>query len=63
MAFAHSQEPVLGKVQVAALFTVIFKNLCQQEGVTIIMTTHDTGLMEIGDRVYELEDGEIIDGE
>ncbi len=41
----------------------IFKNLCQQEGVTIIMTTHDTGLMEIGDRVYELEDGEIIDGE
>ncbi len=38
----------------------IFKSLCQQEGVTIIMTTHDTGLMEIGDRVYELEDGEII---
>lgn len=38
----------------------IFKDLCQDEGVTIVMTTHDTGLMEIGDQVYELEDGEII---
>ena len=38
----------------------IFKDLCQDEGVTVIMTTHDTGLMEIGDQVYELEDGEII---
>jgi len=38
----------------------IFKDLIEQEGVTIVMTTHDTGLMEIGDQVYELEDGEII---
>ena len=38
----------------------IFKDLCRNEGVTIIMTTHDTGLMEIGDRVYELEDGEVV---
>ena len=38
----------------------IFKDLCRDEGVTVIMTTHDTGLMEIGDQVYELEDGEII---
>ena len=40
----------------------IFKELCQQEGVTIVMTTHDTGRMEIGDAVIELEDGERIDG-
>ena len=40
----------------------IFKDLCEQEGVTIVMTTHDTGLMEIGDAVIELEDGERIDG-
>jgi len=26
------------------------------------MTTHDTGLMEIGDAVFELEDGEEISG-
>ncbi len=37
----------------------IFKDLIEKEGVTIVMTTHDTGLMEIGDRVYELKDGEI----
>lgn len=38
----------------------IFKDLCEKEGITIIMTTHDTGLMDIGDQVYELEDGEVI---
>lgn len=38
----------------------IFKELIAQEGVTILMTTHDIGLMEIGDVVYELEDGEIV---
>ncbi len=41
----------------------IFKELTQAEGVSIIMTTHDTGLMEIGDAVYELEDGEVVHGE
>ena len=40
----------------------IFKDLTEQEGVTIVMTTHDTSLMEVGDAVYELEDGEVIDG-
>ena len=38
----------------------IFKNLCATEGITIVMTTHDTGLMDIGDAVYELEDGEMV---
>lgn len=37
----------------------IFKDLIEAEGVTIVMTTHDTGLMEIGDCVYEIKDGEI----
>ena len=40
----------------------IFKELAEKEGVTIVMTTHDTGLMEIGDAVIELEDGEQIGG-
>lgn len=39
----------------------IFKNLIDSEGITIVMTTHDTGLMEIADSMYELEDGEIVD--
>ena len=40
----------------------IFKELNQSQGVTIVMTTHDRGFMEIGDRVYSLENGEIVDG-
>ena len=39
----------------------LFRNLIEKEGVTIVMTTHDPNLMELGDVVYELEDGEIID--
>lgn len=38
----------------------IFKELVDKEGVTVVMTTHDVGLMSVGDVVYELEDGEII---
>ena len=41
----------------------LFRELTDGEGVTIVMTTHDTDLMELGDRVYELEGGELIDGE
>ncbi|MDE5873133.1 MAG: ATP-binding cassette domain-containing protein, partial [Lachnospiraceae bacterium] len=39
----------------------LFKNLIANEGVTIVMTTHDPNLMELGDVIYEMEDGEIID--
>ncbi len=40
----------------------IFKELNRSQGVTIVMTTHDKGFMEIGDRVYQLENGEIVHG-
>ena len=39
----------------------IFKELCAAEGVTIVMTTHDTGLMEVGDVIFQLEDGEFVE--
>lgn len=39
------------------------KKLVEEEHVTVIMTTHDVGLMEVGDMVYQLEDGEMIRGE
>lgn len=39
----------------------IFKDLIVEEGITIVMTTHDTGLMELGDKVYQLEDGELVE--
>ena len=41
----------------------LFKELAQKENITIVMTTHNPGLMEIGDRVYELVDGEVTYGE
>jgi putative ABC transport system ATP-binding protein len=40
----------------------IFKELNEKENVTIVMTTHDKGFMEIGDRAYEMEDGEVVNG-
>lgn len=40
----------------------IFKALVANEGVTVVMTTHDTGLMGASDCIYELEDGEIVEG-
>ena len=39
----------------------IFKDLVESQGITIVMTTHDTGLMEIADCIYHLEDGEIVE--
>lgn len=35
----------------------LFKEMCRKEGVTIVMTTHDVGLMDAGDMVIELENG------
>ena len=31
----------------------------EKENITIVMTTHDPNLMELGDVVYEMEDGEL----
>ena len=38
----------------------IFRELCEKEGVTVIMTTHDQGLMELADLAYELSDGQAV---
>ena len=43
--------------QTAITVVNIFKKLITEEGVTIVMTTHDTGLMDAGDVVYTIEDG------
>lgn len=69
-ALAHRPKVIFADEPTGALDTTtglqvvkIFKELTEKEGVTIVMTTHDTGLMEIGDKVYELEDGEVVYGE
>ncbi len=69
-AIAHSPKVLFADEPTGALDTVsgltvvkIFKELTDREGVSIVMTTHDVGLMELGDKVYELEGGELIHGE
>ena len=67
-AVAHRPKVVFADEPTGALDTEsglrvmqLFRNLIEKEGVTIVMTTHDPNLMELGVVVYELEDGEIID--
>lgn len=39
----------------------LFKELVRTDGLTIVMTTHDTAMMELCDVVYTLDDGVITD--
>ena len=66
-AIAHKPRVIFADEPTAQLDTgtglqvvKIFKDLIEQEGATIVMSTHDPGLMDVADKVYELEDGEII---
>jgi len=63
-AIAHRPKVIFADEPTAELDTntglqvvKIFKDLVKDEGATILMTTHDAGLMDIADKVYELEDG------
>lgn len=38
----------------------LFKELVAEENTTVLMTTHDPNLMELGDIVYEIADGSIL---
>ena len=66
-AIAHKPQVIFADEPTAELDTntglqvvKIFQELAKAEGVSILMTTHDPGIMELGDRVYELEDGEVV---
>ncbi len=68
-AIAHRPRVVFADEPTAELDTntglqvvKIFRELTEAEGLTFVMTTHDAGLMELGDQVYELGDGELING-
>ena len=65
-AIAHRPKVIFADEPTGALDTNtglavmhLFKELIEKEGITIVMTTHDTNLMELGDVVYEMEDGMI----
>lgn len=46
--------------QMAAKVTELFKEMTRKEGITVLMTTHDVGLMGAADMIIELENGERI---
>ena len=63
-AFAHRPQILLADEPTAELdsamaaeVTKLFQEMTRKEGITIIMTTHDTGLMDAGNLVIELENG------
>lgn len=69
-AIAHMPEIIYADEPTAELDTNtgiqvvrIFKNLVENEGITIVMTTHDTGLMDAAECIYELEDGQIVENQ
>ena len=67
-AVAHKPKVIFADEPTGALDTAsglnvmkLFKDLVAKEGITIVMTTHDPNLMELGDMVFEMEDGEIVE--
>ncbi|NLK78414.1 MAG: ABC transporter ATP-binding protein [Clostridiales bacterium] len=66
-AVAHHPTVVFADEPTGALDTAsglavmqLFRELVDEEGITIVMTTHDPNLMELGDVLYELEDGKLL---
>lgn len=66
-AVAHHPQVVFADEPTGALDTSsglavmrLFKELVEKEGATIVMTTHDPNLMELGDEIYEIADGELV---
>lgn len=61
-AIVFADEPTAELDTGTALHVVkLFKELVADYQMTIIMTTHDPSMIDIADRVYTLEDGEIIE--
>ena len=63
-AIAHRPEVVFADEPTAELDTAmglqvvaLFRALIEQEGLTVVMTTHDPNMIELADRVYSLENG------
>ena len=66
-AIVHHPEVVLADEPTAELdsamaaeVTRLLKDLTRSEDVTVIMTTHDVGLMDAGDKVIELAGGRVV---
>jgi putative ABC transport system ATP-binding protein len=57
-----ADEPTAELDTATALHVVkLFKELVAKQEMTVIMTTHDPSMIDIADKVYTLEDGEIVE--
>ena len=68
-AFAHHPDILFADEPTAELdsntalqVARIFRELVDNEGTTVVMTTHDRELATIGDKIFALEDGELVAG-
>lgn len=66
-AIAHKPQILFADEPTGALDTAsglmvvrLFLELIEKEGLSIVMTTHDPNLMELGQQVYELSDGQVV---
>ena len=69
-AIAHKPKIILADEPTAELdsamaaqVTRLFQEMTRKEGITILMTTHDVGLMDAGDMIIELEAGAQVLGD
>lgn len=69
-AIAHSPRLILADEPTAELdsamaaqVTKLFQEMTRKEGITVLMTTHDVGLMGAGDMIIELESGAQVQDE
>lgn len=67
-AVAHHPDVVFADEPTGALDTAtglavvnLFRELVEKEGTTIVMTTHDPNLMQLGDIVLEMKDGRLYE--
>ena len=67
-AVAHKPKIIFADEPTAALDTQtgiavvkLFRELVREDGITVVMTTHDETMMELADVVYTLDDGTITD--
>jgi putative ABC transport system ATP-binding protein len=66
-AISHHPRVIYADEPTAELDTVtgvhivaIFRRLIEEEGITVVMTTHDPAMQELADHVIELEDGKVV---
>ena len=66
-AIAHHPQVIYADEPTAELDTVtgvhivaIFRRLIEEEGITVVMATHDPAMQELADHVIELRNGQVV---